>query len=501
MGKLSLAAIALVVGLILSHTSGHSSSASSAEAARAARSGPPTVTVTQSAVGRRIPAGFLGLSTEFTNLEDYAGSNPHAINPIFGQLLRNISPGQAPIFRIGGDSTDWTWWPTTHLHRPQGVRYTLTPRWLAVARALADDVGAKLILGVNLEANSTRLAAAEGQAFVKRIGKSSIESLEVGNEPELYGSLAWYVLGGQKHYGRSSNYSVSDYLRDFRRTAHVLPDLPLGGPNSGGPSWLDSLGRILRSESRIRIASMHRYPLKKCSASTHVTIPELLRPGASQGYAYYVGGFARTAHAQHLPLRLDEMNAVSCGGQYGVSNTFASALWVLDALFELARNGIDGVNVHTRPGMSGELFHFSLSHHKWQAVIRPEYYGLMLFAQAAPAHAKLVKVRGGAASKLQVWATRAKDGRVRVVFINKDLHYGRRVYVRIEGGSGSASLERMLARSASSRSRVTLGGQHLGYRSGALVGRPAAKTLTPVHGRYAISVPAASAAMLTLPAS
>jgi len=40
--------------------------------------------------------------------------------------------GQAPVLRIGGDSTDTTWWPTPGLRPPPGVTYSLSPRWLAV---------------------------------------------------------------------------------------------------------------------------------------------------------------------------------------------------------------------------------------------------------------------------------------------------------------------------------------------------------------------------------
>ncbi len=499
MGKISVVAAALIAAAVVAITSGCGGSGKSHDAAAATRAdGTPrtTITVSGKTVARRIPTGFLGVGTELVSLEDYAGTNPHAPDPIFQQLLRNLSPGHAPVFRLGGDSTDWSWWPAAHLRRPQGVRYTLTRNWMAVARTLAQDLGTKLILGVNFEVNSTRVAAAEAQAFVKHIGKSSIESLEVGNEPELYGSLAWYVHNGRKYYGRPSSYSVPTYIHEFARIARAMPSVPIGGPNSGGPSWLDHMGQILSSEPRIGIASMHRYPFKKCSASAHVSIPQLLSPGAALGYATYVGHFARIAHARHLPLRLDEMNAVSCGGQPGVSNSFAAALWSVDALFELARHGIDGVNVHTRPGMSGELFSLSRAHHHWQAVIHPEYYGLMLFAQAAPAGARLLQVGGAAQAKLNVWATRA-GGRIRVVLINKSQRFGRRVSLRISGASGTGSLERLVARSAASTAHVTLGGQRLGYRSGAPVGRPSDATLRPAGGRYVVRVPAASAAMLT----
>ena len=471
-GKVTVLAVGLLVGAILALTSGCGSGKSHDAAAATRADGAPrsTITISGNAVARRIPAGFLGLGTELVSLEDYTGTDPHRPDPIFQQLLRNLSPGHSPVFRLGGDSTDWTWWPIPHMGRPRGVRFTLSRGWLAVAKTLAQDLSAKLILGVNFEVNSARVASAEARAFVNHIGKSSIESLEIGNEPELYGSLAWYVQNGRKYYGRSSNYDVPTYLREFAHIAHAMPSVPIGGPNSGGPSWLDHMGEILHSEPRISIASMHRYPFKKCSASAHVSIPQLLSPGASLGYATYVSHFARIAHAQHLPLRLDEMNAVSCGGQPGVSNSFAAALWSVDALFEMARHGIDGVNIHTRPGMSGELFSFSRAHHHWQTVIHPEYYGLLLFAQAAPAGARLLQVGGAAQAKLGVWATRATATYASFSSTRTSA---------TDAGSACASpaptalasLERLLARSAAARSHVTLNGQHLGYRSGTLVGR------------------------------
>src|SRR5579884_129701 len=134
--------------------------------------------------GRTIPPGFLGLSLEYPAVEAYAGTDPHAINPVFVQLIRNLSPGQAPSLRIGGDTTDWTWWPVPGVSKPHGIRYTLTPTWVRVTRALAREENARLILGINLELDSARDAAAEARTLVNGIGRGSIAGLEPGNEPE-----------------------------------------------------------------------------------------------------------------------------------------------------------------------------------------------------------------------------------------------------------------------------------------------------------------------------
>jgi len=100
--------------------------------------------------------------------QPYAGSDPAAINPVSEQLLRNLAPNQRPVLRIGGDSTDGTWWPVQHLVRPHGVKYSISSRSLAVTRALAEGIGGRLILGVNLEAKQTRMAVAEGKSAVIR---------------------------------------------------------------------------------------------------------------------------------------------------------------------------------------------------------------------------------------------------------------------------------------------------------------------------------------------
>ena len=160
-------------------------------------SDPSTVyaTVDQGPSGTPLPAGFLGLSLEYTALDAYTGANAASLDPVFVQLLRNLaSPaGQPLVLRVGGDSTDATWWPVAGITPPAGVRYALTPAWLASARALAGAVPAKLILGLNLAANRPRLSAAEASALLSGIGPDDIDAFELGNEPDVYGVFPWYT--------------------------------------------------------------------------------------------------------------------------------------------------------------------------------------------------------------------------------------------------------------------------------------------------------------------
>jgi hypothetical protein len=454
---------------------------------------------------RAIAPGFIGLSIEFSALPAYAGTDPSAIDPVFEQLIRNLAPGQRPVLRIGGDSTDRSWVAVPGMARPAGVRYTVGTSWLQTAGALARDLGARMIVGINLEADSARLAGVEARAMLAAIGRPSLEALELGNEPELYGSFPWFRSHGHGVKGRPHGWDVSRYLRDVSSIVPSLPaGVPLAAPSTGAPSWWARLGRLAVAEPRTGVATVHRYPMNRCftapGSPQYPTIPNLLARESSTGLAESVASVTRTAHAHGLSLRVDEFNSVSCSGKRGVSDTFASALWALDASFAMARVGVDGVNVHTFPGGIYQPFRLRQVNGGWRAGVSPEYYGLMMFAQAAPAGSRLLTVSGPPGAPVRSWVTRAPDATIHAVLINDSLHRPRYVALRIPGASGPAALERLRAPSVSATDGVTLGGQSFAAQSttGLLAGPPSTAVVTPGSGEYVVRLPAASAAMLTL---
>jgi hypothetical protein len=462
----------------------------------------PALTVTGTAMGQPIPSGFVGLSLEMKTLEDYAGTDPHAINPIFLHLIEDIAPEQSPVLRLGGDSTDWSWWPIPHVARPPGVTFTLTPNWLDVAHSLATAVRGKLILGVDLEADNRAVAAGEATAMVNRIGRDSVAALELGNEPELYGSFGWYrSAAGTPVPGRPRDYDPAAFVRDYSSFAPRLPDVPLAGPSSGAPTWLAKLAPFMDADPRVRLVTVHAYPLKHCTKSKVITSSQLLSEQSSRGLADSVAPYVAIAAAHHAPLRVDEMNGISCGGTRGVSDTFTSALWVLDALFEMARGGVSGVNVHTVPGGINEILGPDDSGGTPRMRVHPEFYGMMMFAQAAPAGSRLLKLPATAPPGVKVWATRASDGVIHVVVINKRAAKSQVLRLRINGAHRVAEVEQLRAPSVRSTGGVTLGGQTFGAATstGVLAGPAAHRTVTPADGAYPVTVAPGSAAMLTIP--
>jgi hypothetical protein len=473
-----------------------------AASAAAPSAGARLVTIGGPAAVQPIAPGFLGLSLEYFAVPSYAGEDPHAIDPVFIQLVRNLTGDAPPVLRIGGETTDNTWWPAPRVSRPAGGTFPLTPGWIAIARAMSAQLNARLILGINLEADSTALAAAEAKALISGIGRHRIQALELGNEPELYGAFTWGLTGA---LGRPKGWDFADFDRDFSRIARALPHLPLAGPTDGVPTWYRYLGRFLSDQPRVAVATLHRYPLQRCFASPkqaiYPTIAHLLAPSSSRSLAESVATAAKTAHAHHASLRIDEMNSVSCGdGQVpDVTRSFASALWVIDAMFEMARVGVDGVNIHTYPGATYELFHFRRVGGRWRATVAPDYYGVELFAQAAPPRSRLLTVSPTGASHLKVWATRAPDGTIRVVAIN-DGAGSQDLALRVAGASGTGGLERLRAPGLLARRGVTLGGQ--GFAGATTTGLPAGRsrvfTVAQTHGDYRFRVPMASAALLTV---
>jgi hypothetical protein len=464
--------------------------------------------------GRPVAADYLGLALEYRSLPGLVGTGTRAVNPVLVQLIRNLAPTGRPVLRIGGQSTDRTWWPVPGARQPLGVTYSLTPSWTASVRALAQAIDARLILGIGLEANRPELAATEAHQLVSGLGSQYVAALELGNEPELYGEVPWYrrLHGapipwyshvGAPVYARPERYGPDAFYREFSRLQGLLPGLPVAGPSVGLVPWLSGVRRLLVPGSQLKLVTWHAYGLNQCvedrSSPSYPSVPNLLSLHASRELTTGISPMVSLAHHVGASFRVDEMNSVTCNGRPGVSDTFASALWVLDSLFAIAADGVDGVNIHTYPDAANGLFDFTQAGGQWQATVHPLYYGLLMFARAAPAGSRLLSVSSGDQEQVRAWATRAPDHRVRVVLINDSLSVAAPVQVRVAAGAGPASVSWLNARSAYATSRVTLGGATFGAHTTTGVLAPGHSTAVRPHaGAYSMRLPPASAALVTL---
>jgi hypothetical protein len=231
------------------------------------------------------------------------------------------------------------------------------------------------------------------------------------------------------------------------------------------------------------------------------SIPNLLADDSSAGLAAGLSPFVKTATQHRLPFRIAEMNSASCEGAKGVSDTFASALWSLDTMFNFAQQGVQGVNFHMLPGSNYELFTVSqATGGAWQAFVHPEYYGLMIFAQAFPPGARLLPV-SAPAGPVKDWATVGTDGTVRITLINQDATAEHDVNVSIPSSTTVGAAETLTAPSLAATSGVTLGGQSFGTETatGTFPATPATTPITPAAGVYTVPLAPGSAALLTIP--
>jgi hypothetical protein len=436
--------------------------------------------------------GFLGIATELTTIPTLSGSAADPDVP-FLNLLRNLSPGAPFLLRLGGVSADDSWWAVPGMKKPPYL-YTLTPRWGADVRALLEALDGKTILGVTLKVDpkiNSKIASAEVADFDRYVGASLIDEFELGNEPEFY---PLSVVNGQRGID-----TIAAYGKKFSNVASALGGAPLAGPDSGSPHWLPKLGTVLSDmPSRLKLVTVHAYPLKNCSRITHASVSDFFARASIQGLAESIHGAVKAAAAHGKPLRVDEINGIPCGGEAGLSNSFAEALWALNVLPALWQAGVQGVNFQTVDGNLNEMITAEHSASGWRVSVEPEYYGLLAFAGVAPAGTHLLRISNPALAHFYQFAVRTPDGSERVVLTNVG-STARTVGVTATDAHGTGSLSLLSAKSLSATGGTTLAGQRLSSRTGRLTGTRSLTLVSPnANDVYAVRVPAHAAAILTL---
>jgi hypothetical protein len=491
--------------------------ASAAYAGRAlAAPAPLRVLVDRAPLTGPLPSGFLGLSLEYRTIPQWLGAvaSPQAVNPALLGLVRGLNPKGRPVIRVGGQSTDRSWWPVPGATAPVGVTYAITPSWTGDAHALAEALDARMLLSVNLEADSLQDSGYESRQLLAGVGAPYVDALEIGNEPDLYTTTPWYrVLDGQDIlwsrqtgqpvYSRAPGYDEADYLSEFERTLAVLPaNVAIAGPDAVDADWLDPFTGLVSPHGRIRILDSHSYALLQCVrdpfSPRFPSIPNLLAYRAWHNLLNGAFPALAFAHREGLQFRVDEMGSVSCDGRAGVSDTMASALWVTNALFFAAREGVSGVNLHSYPNSTNGLFDFSHTAAGWRATIHPLYDGALMFARADPIGSRVLSLIDDTPSTVQTWATMGPDDRVRVLVDNEGSAAQLTIHAPTGYGARPGSVQRLLAPSAAATSGLTIGGSSFVTSTSGVAPAPAPATVKPGRSGYPITAPADSETLLTL---
>jgi hypothetical protein len=450
--------------------------------------------VTLGGVARAVPPSFLGLSVETNELASFERNVPD-----FANLLRLLQTGDgSPLaLRVGGQTSDQTYLNGDGFTVPRGA-IGIDSAYMQNLGQLARSVPLSVMFDLNLEAESPAMAAAVASEALKALPAGSLAALEVGNEPDLYRTGLIGNNWNPDDLQRFANYSPADYAADFGVYAAALasaaPGVPLAGPSISnfGPDWLGAL--LSADRPNVGLLTGHRYPLSACAAPGSLLYPTIagqLSSRASAGIANSVRNVAVTAHQAGLTYRVDELGSATCTGLYGVSDTFATALWAPDALFNLLAAGADGVNVHTRYNSANTPI--------WGAGTprtRPFFYGMVAFARTLGPGAALLQssVAGQLPAGLSVWPVRLAGNRMHVLLINKG---SSQASVTLRTGARAAAVVQLLQSSSMAPgARVTFGGQQISD-SGAWQGTPVSSTVAPQSGDYRLGVPPLTASLLS----
>lgn len=450
--------------------------------------------------GRFVPGSFFGISTEYDQLTTYENAGP-----LFDRALSIMRPqdGSKMTLRIGGKSADHTFWETSPPNYPRQV-IRLGPKWMDNLKALVRQEHLRVMLDLNLAVHSPSLEASFAQAARKALGPGTLAGLEIGNEPDLYWRQPWLAksriattsAATPQHW--TINYSPADYRRDFSAYARTLqakvPGIPIGGPEiiSNKAPWLGSIEGLGKLDPGF--ITIHRYASSSCWPKTSPywpTIAIMLGEGSSAGLANSVRSAVEFAHSRHEALRLTEVNSISCGGNPGVANAFATALWAPDALFSMVQAGVDSVSWHIRPGQLNAPF--LLPGNGIQAM--PELYGLAVFAQMITPGAELLNSTVSSALHVKGWAVRTGRG-TRVLLINKG---GRPANVTLRLGTGNEPgfVRRLTAPSIVAENGVTWGGQHINSQ-GHWAGHLVTMRVGGIDGVYHLALAGYSAALVSV---
>ncbi len=527
-GPLTRAAIAAGVAVLALAAPSLADAPAGARRPVAATAGGGTLgaTVSFSAGGRPIPPAFYGLSMEYNELPTFEHQGA-----VFDRVLSMIRPrdGGPMLLKLGGKSADHALWepkPTkappakasslpaaarAHARAPvasasnwsHGV-YTFDQSWLDGLAQLVRQQNLRVILDLNLAVHSTTMETRFLKAAVQALGRYRVAAVDVGNEPNQYHfqpPLAQVRVASSnraipKDWWHA--YSAGDYRRDYTAYARALlaadPGVTIGAPDITYPlpDWMSAVSGL--GKLGPRYLAIHMYGSSICWKPTNPlwpTIPRLLYGSDMIRLQSIIGKGVAFAHAHGMQMRVTEFNSVSCGGNPGVANAFATALWAPDALFTFMQGGVTAVNMHIRPGSVNSPFHFS----KAGLLPRPELYGLALFAQMTHGPATLLNstVTGPPQLHLKAWTVR-KGATVSVLLLN-DGGNAASVALKAHGGR-PATVRRLTAPRPGATSGIRFAGQWIGS-DGRWHGHEVESHASRTGAGYRVEVPGYSAALVT----
>jgi hypothetical protein len=365
-----------------------------------------------------IPQDFTGLSYESAQL-----ANPGFFSPANKELIalfRQLSP--SGNLRLGGGSSEFTTYsdagpvgpPPFEVFGPdtsKTVKHGTVTTALALRnlRGFLDATGWSCLYGLNLGQGSKENASTEAAAAFRILGPR-LMAFQIGNEPDSFRNRYRPATWGPAEY-------VAEWNAFHDAIAAITPGAKFAGPDISNklPFLTAFAGEALRHKDVILLTA-HYYAMGP-AGSAGATLDQLAEADPKQA-TMHEAGFAVVAQAMKisgLPFRMSEGNSCWNGGQPGVSDTLASALWCADTMLRFAALGWCGINLHG----GGSGFYTPIAGAPTTGFSRrPGYFGMQFAQSFAGANLLTASLTGpGAHTTAYVVENQA---RLQVAVINKD---------------------------------------------------------------------------------
>lgn len=334
------------------------------------------------------------------------------------QLLRNLG---SSVLRFGGGSSDTSF-------------TSVSQSELRGLVALAEASNWSVLYTENLGKYDAARVTTDAAAVSSALG-SKMFAFACGNEPDAY-----------SHNGlRQRNYSMANYLDQATACLHAIRTgarhASLEGPDTAGNRhWFSMYAE--RERGRVSWLGQHYYPMGCATPGDRpaALVSTLLSPGLASSEARGLRWYVAAAKAAGERLLITETNSACGGGIPGLSDAYASALWVIAYMLIGAEQGVYGMYFHSG-GLDSYCAGYTVLCQSGTSSYRaqPIYYGLVLTHLLGTGHFLPVKVstsppNGG---NVAAFAIKPQSGGPRLMLENLS---GRQLDATINSGVNSSSV-------------------------------------------------------------
>jgi len=267
------------------------------------------------------------------------------------ERIRTLAAGLAPaMLRVGGTSAD-------HVHvdlsespvaePPEPYQLLCTAEDWARVNAFTDELGLDLFFTLNVGPGPRH----EDGSWDDSETRALMEHASGRGDPVVMWELGNEINGFLLAHGASL--SPEQYADDMAALRDLVdevdPDTPIGGPSSAYWPVAGELAEFYDDfmplgGEHLDVVTWHYYPQQsqRCPVQTVPAGPEvMLEPAALDEVLVWADEVEahQRAHAPDAAIWLGETGNAQCGGEPGVSDTFAGSFWWLDQLGLLAKRG------------------------------------------------------------------------------------------------------------------------------------------------------------------